>query len=159
MMRRTSSILLTLGVCLALLAACTTRRARNYVEDNEPEMVAAIARARHTLPQFWQAFEKRDDGETQFTLKFRIIENKRVEHFWVTNFVRQGRKVIVTINQTPKIVASVKQGDRLEIPEAEIQDWFYMRAGKMVGCQTIRPMFKMMPEKTVTEFKNALEDP
>jgi len=157
-MKRTSSILLTIGVSLALLTACSTRRAKGYVEDDEPEMIAAIAKARRMLPKFWQAFETRDDGQTQFTLKFRIIEGKRMEHFWVTNFVRQEGRVIVTIDQPPKIVAGVKPGDRLDIPEAEIQDWFYMRGGKMIGCQTIRPMFKMMPEKTVAELKNALED-
>lgn len=158
-MKCTSSILLTIGVSLALLTACSNRRAKGYVEDGEPEMVAAIAKARRTLPQFWQAFERRDGGETQFTLLFRITEGKRMEHFWATNFVRQHGKVIVTINQAPKIVTNVKTGDRLDIPETEIQDWFYMRSGKMVGCQTIRPMFRMMPEKIVAEFKNTLEDP
>jgi uncharacterized protein YegJ (DUF2314 family) len=158
-MKRTSPLLLMIGVSLAVLTACSTKRDKGYIEDDEPEMVAAIAKARRTFPLFWQAFEKRDRGETQFSLKIRITDKKRIEHFWVTDFERQDGKVLVTISQAPKIVANVKLGERLAIPEAEIQDWFYMRGGKMIGCQTIRPVLKTMPAKAAAELENALEDP
>ena len=182
-MKHTSSILLIIGASLALLTACATKRDKGYVADDDPEMVAAIAKARRTLPLFWQAYEqrdaraialletikelhlnwpadgKRDPGETQFSLKIRITDGEHLEHFWATEFLRQDGKVIVTINQAPKIVANVKLGDRLEIPEAEIQDWYYMRGGKMIGNQTIRPMLRLMPAKTAAEFKALLEDP
>lgn len=150
-----------IGVSLALLTACSTKpdKVVHGVGDDDPEMVAAIAKARRTLPQFWQAFEKRDRGETKFSLKIKITDKKRIEHFWVTDFERQDGKVMVTINHDPKIVASLKLGDRLEIPEAEIQDWYYMRGGKMIGNQTIKPLFKMMTAEAAAEFKNVLEDP
>jgi len=154
-----SSILLMIGASLALLTSCSSKRDKAYVEDSDPEMVEAIAKARRTLPQFWQAFEKRDRGETEFSLRINITDKEHIEHFWVTDIKRQDGKVVVVINHEPKIVTNVKLGDKLEIPEAEIQDWYYMRGGKMIGNQTIRAMFTMMPEKTVAEFKNILEDP
>lgn len=157
-MNRTSSILLIIGVSLALLTACSKRDKVVFVTDDDPEMVAAIAKARSTLPQFWQAFEKRDRGETKFSLKIRITDKKRIEHFWVTDIERQDGKVMGTISNAPNIVASVKLGDRIEIPEAEIQDWFYMRGGKMVGNETIKPLFKMMPGQT-QQFKSFMADP
>jgi major membrane immunogen (membrane-anchored lipoprotein) len=95
-MKRTSSIVLIIGVSLALLTACSKRDKVVGVGDEDPEMVAAIAKARSTLPQFWQAFEKRDRGETNFSLKIRITDNKRIEHFWVTDIERQDGKVMGT---------------------------------------------------------------
>jgi len=38
--------------------------------------------------------------------------------------------MMVTISRAPKIVASVKLDDRIEIPAADITDWSYMRDGK-----------------------------
>jgi uncharacterized protein YegJ (DUF2314 family) len=160
-MKRTSSVLLMIGVSLALLTGCSTKRDKvvKGVEDDDPEMVAAIGKARRTLPQFWQAFDKRDRGETNFSLKIKITDKTRIEHFWITDIERQDGKVRVAINHAPKIVANVKLGERLEIPEAEIQDWYYMRGGKMIGNQTIRPMLKMMTAEEAARVKTVLEDP
>ena len=158
-MKRTSSLLLLIGVFLALLTACATKRDKGYVEDDDPEMVAAIAKARRTLPKFWQAFEKRDRGETNFSLKIMITDKQRIEHFWLTDIARQDGKVMGTINHAPKVVSNAKRGERLEIPEAKIQDWSYMRGGKMIGNQTIKPLFKRMPADQVAALKNYLEDP
>jgi uncharacterized protein YegJ (DUF2314 family) len=159
-MKRTSSIVLIIGVSLALLTACSKRdKVVKGVGDDDPEMVAAIAKAHRTLPHFWQTFEKRDRGETNFSLKIKITDKTRVEHFWLTDIERQDGKVMGTINNAPNIVASVKRGDRLEIPEAKIQDWSYMRGGKMIGNETIKPLFKMMRAGDAAQLKAFLEDP
>jgi len=89
----------------------------------------------------------------------RITDNKRIEHFWVTDIERQDGKVMGTINNAPNIVASVKLGDRIEIPEAEIQDWYYMRGGKMVGNETIKPLFKLMRAGDTQQLKSFMADP
>ena len=150
-----------IGVSLALLTACSTKRDKvvKGVEDEDPEMVAAIAKARRTLPRFWQAFENRDRGETNFSLKIMITDKERIEHFWLTDIARQDGKVMGTISHAPKIVSNAKRGERLEIPEAKIQDWSYMRGGKMIGNQTIRPVLKRMTAEEAAALKNVLEDP
>ena len=56
----------------------------------------------------------------------RITDKGRIEHFHTTDFERRDGKTMVTINRDPKIVASVKSGDRIEIPEPDITDWNYM---------------------------------
>jgi uncharacterized protein YegJ (DUF2314 family) len=66
---------------------------------------------------------------------------------------------MVTITNSPKIVASVKSGERIEIPEADITDWHYMRDGKYVGMFTMKPRFKFMPAEHVEAFKRVLIDP
>jgi len=158
-MKRTAQIApLLVGVLVALVTACA-RREKGYVEDTDPEMAAAIAKAQETLPHFWQAFDQRANGESNFVLVVRITDKGRIEHFFTTDFERRDGKTMVTISNKPKIVASVKSGDRIEIPPADITDWFYMRDGKYVGMRTIKPRFKHMPAAQVEAIKQVLTDP
>jgi hypothetical protein len=61
-------------VLLTLLTACSKRAQVVGIGDDDPEMAAAIAQARQTLPQFWQVFDKREHGESNFVLVVRITE-------------------------------------------------------------------------------------
>src|SRR5512133_951791 len=123
---------LLLAVLTALFFGCA-HRDKGYVEDTDPEMAAAIAKAQEKLPQFWQAFDQRAHGESNFVLVVRITDKGRIEHFHITDFERRDGKTMVTLRNEPKIVGSVKLGDRIEIPAADITDWNYMRDGKYVG--------------------------
>ena len=87
------------------------------IGDADREMAAAIAKARQTLTQFWQVFDKREHGESNFVLVVRITDKGRIKHFFTTDFERRDGKTMVTINNAPNIVGSVKLGDRIEVPE------------------------------------------
>ncbi len=149
---------LLLGVIVAVFSGCT-HRDKGYVEDTDPEMAAAIAKGQETLPQFWQTFDQRPHGESNFALVVRITDNGRIEHFYTTDFQRRDGKTMVTISNSPKIVASVKPGDRIEIRQKDITDWSYMRDGKYVGMRTMKPRFKNMPAEQVEAFKRVMTDP
>jgi len=122
-------------------------------------MNAAIARARASLPDFWRVFEKRDRGETDFSLKVKITDKEKVEHFWVVDIERKDGKIFGIINNDPDIVQHVKLGDRITVNEADISDWLYLRNGKMVGNYTLRVLFKQMPKSEVEKYKQMLADP
>jgi len=158
MNRASRTALVLTGVLLILLTACE-KRDKGYVEDSDPEMAAAIAKAQETLPQFWQAFEQRARGESNFVLVVRITDKGRIEHFHTTDFERRDGKTTVTISNAPKIVASVKLGDHIEMPAADITDWSYMRGGKYVGMVTMKPRFKHMPADQVEALRKVMADP
>jgi uncharacterized protein YegJ (DUF2314 family) len=158
MNRALQTTLALIGVLLIMLTACA-KRDKGYVEDSDPEMAAAIAKAQETLPQFWQGFDQRAHGESNFVLVVRITDKGRIEHFHTTDFERRDGKTMVTISNAPKIVASVKLGDRIEIPAADITDWSYMRDGKYAGMFTMKPRFKYMPADQVEAFKKVMADP
>jgi uncharacterized protein YegJ (DUF2314 family) len=159
-MNRLSYITLLLaGILLACLSGCSERDTVVSVEPDDPEMNAAIAKARETLPQFWETFEKREHGESDFSLKVRITDKRGTEHFWAIDIERRDGKIMGTINNDPDTVRSVKLGDRIEIPEADISDWLYMRDGKMVGNYTLKPLFKGMPAAEVERYKTIMADP
>ena len=159
-MKRTAQIArLIVAVLVTLLTACSKRDKVVGIGDDDPEMAAAIAKARQTLPQFWQVFDKREHGESNFVLVVRITDIGRIEHFFTTDFERRDGKTMVTISNKPNIVASVKLGDRLEIPEADITDWRYMRDGKYVGMSTFKARFKRMRAADVEQVKKMMADP
>lgn len=151
--------LLILGLSFTLLTACSKRDKVINVAEDDPEMVAAIAKARDTLPQFWQVFEKPERGESKFSLKVKITDKRGTEHFWATDIERRDGKVFGTINNDPNIVTSVKLGDRVEIPEADISDWLYLRDDKMVGNYTVVPLLKTMPAKEAEALKSMMANP
>src|SRR5512147_2399142 len=148
-----------LGILAALLTACSQRDKTISVKDDDPEMVAAIAKGRETLPKFWQVFEKAEHGEKDFALKVKITDRHGTEHFWATDIERKDGKIMGTINNDPNIVSKVKLGDRITIPEADISDWLYMRDGKMHGNYTMRPLLKSMSAKEAAEYKQMLAEP
>ena len=153
-----NSRLVLIGVLLILLTACA-KRGKGYVEDSDTEMATAISKAQETLPQFWQVFDQRQHGESNFVLVVRITDKGRIEHFHTTDFERRDGKTMVTISNAPKIVASVKLGDRIEIPAADITDWSYMRDGKYVGMVTMKPRYKHMPADQVEALKKVMAEP
>lgn len=159
-MKRTSLVFVAmLGVLLSSLLACSKRDRVVKVEDDDPEMNAAIAKARSTLPHFWQVFDKPERGENKFALKVRIAEKSDGEHFWLIDIERRDGKTMGTINNDPNIVSTVKLGDRIEISGADISDRLYMRGGKMIDNETVKPLFKSMPADKVARLKSMMEDP
>jgi len=158
MNRPLQTALALIGVLLTLLTGCAARD-KGYVEDSDPEMAAAIAKAQATLPQFWQAFDQRAHGESNFVLVVRITDKGRIEHFHTTDFERRDGKTMVAVRHAPKIVASVKLGDQIEIPTADITDWSYMRDGKYFGMRAMPPRFKYMPSDHVEAFKKVMATP
>jgi uncharacterized protein YegJ (DUF2314 family) len=146
-------------ILFALLPACSKRDKVINIADDDPEMLAAIAKARDTLPQFWTVFDKRERGESGFSLKVKITDKRGTEHFWATDIERREGKIMGTINNDPNIVATVKFGDRIQIPDADISDWLYMREGKMVGNETLKPLLKTMPPREAKRLKSIMANP
>jgi uncharacterized protein YegJ (DUF2314 family) len=133
--------------------------ANGYVADSDPEMAAAIAQAQATLPQFWQVFDTRAHGESGFLLVVRVADKGRIEHFVITDFERRDGRTMVTIRSDPKVVSSVKRGDRIEIPAEDITDWRYVRDGKEVGMRTAKVLLKRMPADQGQALKKVMTDP
>ena len=147
---------------LPLLTSCSDYGSKDKVisvAEDDPDMMAAIAKARGLLPQFWQVFDNREHGETNFCLKVKITDKDKAEHFWAVNIERKDDKIFGTINNDPEIVHNIKIGDRIWIPEDDISDWLYTRDGKMVGNYTLRVLFKQMSASEVEKYKAMLADP
>ncbi len=159
-MNRTSPITLAiLAALFALFAACSKKDPIIDIADDDPEMLAAISKALGTLPEFWKTFDKPEHGEREFSLKVKITDKRGTEHFWVIDLQKQTGKIMGTINNDPEILSSVKLGDRIEVPDADISDWLYMREDKMVGNETIRPLLKKLPAAEARKLRSIMTNP
>jgi uncharacterized protein YegJ (DUF2314 family) len=159
-MKRTPYIALwAIGLLSASLAGCSKQDRVTKVPADDPEMNAAIAKARDALPQFWRTFGKPEHGESDFSVKVRITDKKWTEHFWLTEIERKDGRTLGTINNDPEVVGNVKLGDRMPILEVDISDWLYMRDGKMVGNYTLRVLLKHMPTREDEKYKGMIADP
>ena len=88
-----------------------------------------------------------------------ITDGHRTEHFWANDIERKDDKIFGTINNDPEIVKNVRMGERIEIPDAQISDWLYLRDDKMIGNYTLRVLFKQMPAKEVEYWKQRMAEP
>jgi uncharacterized protein YegJ (DUF2314 family) len=146
-------------LCFTSCSQKTEKDQTIEVSEADPEMEAAIAKARETLPQFWAAFENPKNKESDFCLKVEISDRNGVEHFWMNEIERKTGKIFGSINNDPNVVQSVKLGQRMEIPEDKISDWLFYREDKMVGNFTLRVLLKKMPREEAEFYQKQLSDP
>ena len=114
------------------------------VPDGDPEMNAAIAKARASIGRFWTALELKPPGTENYSLKVAIVDGDQVEHFTTLNVERKDGKIFAEIANEPQFVSNVTFGQRIEVPEADISDWMFWRNGKVVGGETLRVLLKRL---------------
>jgi len=129
------------------------------VPNEDKEMAGAIAKARQSLPEYWKSCEKPAAPNMSCALKVMIRAGGQVEHFWLVNVERKGGGYAGTINNDPNLVKTVKAGQRYEFKEADVTDWMFMRNGKIVGNETMRPLLKRMPADQAARYRQMLEKP
>jgi len=147
-----------IGVLLIMLTACAKRN-KGYVEDSDPEMAAAIAKTQEALPQFWQVFDQRAGGESNFVLVVRITNKGRMEHFHTTDFERRNGKTMVTIKNDPKIVSSVKSATGLRFQRWTSRTGPTCATGSMPACLRRRLYLRSCRQSKLKPSKKFLIDP
>ena len=130
------------------------------VRTSDPEMNAAIARARGTLPTFWASYESAKPTETGHALKVRFPTRKGGEHIWIGEVKKlpdgtySGR-----FANEPRDIPGKRAGDKVKFAEADISDWMFMRNGKIVGGETIKPTLKSLPKADADALRARMEQP
>ncbi len=133
------------------------------VETDDPEMTAAIAKARSGLADFWARFDQPAAGERDFALKVAIPygngTDASAEHFWLVDISRKDAKISGIISNDPNHATQVRKGQRYEFAEADISDWMFLRGQKIVGAETLRALFKHMPPEQAAALRSRMEKP
>jgi uncharacterized protein YegJ (DUF2314 family) len=155
-----ATIFATLGIPNPQLAA----QGRSPVVDvtaTNPEMNAAIARARATLPNFWASYDAPKASETGHSLKVRFAKpTSGHEHIWMAEVKKtsNGRYSAKFVN-VPRDLPGKKAGDVAEFGDTDISDWMFVRNDKIVGGETIRPLLRTMPKADADALRARLETP
>lgn len=122
-------------------------------------MAAAIAKARAGLPDFWRALANPPAGTEGYSLKVAIHDGDQTEHFWTSDVEQKDTKIFATIANEPEMVGNVQEGQRIEVPEADISDWMSRRNGKIVGNETMRVLLDYMSQEEAAQYRAMLEEP
>jgi len=171
-----TSALSTLSKCLvaaavaAALAVLGSPDGTVMAQDRSPvidlssgnaEMNAAIARGRATLSTFWASYDAPKPSETGHSLKVKFANSKNNgEHIWMADVKKTavGRYSGRFANQ-PRDLPGKKTGEVALFGEGDISDWMFMRNGKIVGGETIRPLLKSLPKADADALRARLETP
>ena len=131
------------------------------VPTSDPVMAAAIARARATLPEFWASYENPKPSERGHSLKVRFpTRGTNGEHIWMADVKKLGEgRYSGRFANAPRDLPGRREGDLVEFTQASISDWMFLRDGKIVGGETLRPLLKSLPKRDADALRARLERP
>lgn len=143
-----------------------------FIHDGEdPAMRRASEKARETFRYFWRenAWERRrivpalevscvkaafSDGDPSERRRDKS-DHPQVEQMWIGDVDFDGKAVSGTLLNSPNWLTSVKQGDTVVLPLAEISDWMYATEGKVYGAFTVQLLRSRMEKEELEEHDEA----
>ena len=137
-------------------------------DDSDPEMQEAYQRARATFRYFWReaAWERRRIipalglacVKAPFSDGAHAKPNSDgpgVEQMWIDEVDFDGQVVSGVLLNSPNWLKSVKAGDTVRIPLAQITDWMYVIGGEVFGAHTVNLMRSRMGARERKEHDEA----
>jgi uncharacterized protein YegJ (DUF2314 family) len=118
-----------------------------YLPDDHPEMSAAIAKARATLPEFRRLLAAPEPGMSDFGIKARFKTPDGGEHCWIGELQASGSGFVGKLTVHPQHVAGLQLGSRVEVTEDMITDWSYSQNGVFRGHYTTKVLVPHMSRR------------
>jgi uncharacterized protein YegJ (DUF2314 family) len=127
-----------------------------FYAHESPQMLEAFKKARSTFKYFWRElwWERHRIVPALDLACVKVAfyqdnssESPTVEFMWVGDIDFDGINVKGTLSNNPDKLINIKQGDTVEIPFHEINDWLFSIAGKTYGGFTIQLMRSEMDKK------------
>jgi uncharacterized protein YegJ (DUF2314 family) len=107
-----------------------------WVSDDDPQMKAAMEKARGELPRFLTAFEEKTG--TNFSIKAPISHEDNTEFIWIELTAVEGDRAYGLLGNEPANLGSLKLGSKVSIPFTDLNDWCYLdENGQFQGGFTI----------------------
>ena len=155
---------------LILTAACPSVFAEEpanlkFIPLDDPEMAAAAARAQASLDDFLAKFDSPPAATENYSVKIGIVDDgdgfaltglkgvANVEYFWLGNLQRTSDGFRGTIANEPGIARNVTAGQAIAFTKADIFDWMYINAGKIVGNVTACPILLRGPKEELEFYR------
>jgi uncharacterized protein YegJ (DUF2314 family) len=127
-----------------------------YMADEAPAMRKAFAVARASLDDFLKIAKKPPEHLTSFALKVAVSDGGSTEYFWVTDFeAKGGTRFAGEINNEPRLVKTMKMGQRYAFTRSQIVDWIYIDEAeeKMVGNFTMCALLTQEAKEEAAELR------
>lgn len=126
------------------------------VADEDPQMNAAIKKARSTLVKFIVALKKPKRGQSLFAIKKMFTDDGYSEHIWLSSVTYDGTTFTGVVDNKPEQLKSIKVGQKVTVAPDEISDWMYVDKRKLVGGETLRVLRNTLTPSEQVEFDKNL---
>lgn len=124
-----------------------------YTERNDPEILAARAKARASIGEWLDVLEKKSPDTAGIQFQFPLGGS---EHIWVENVERRGNTLIGTLAIQP-LQTKWKKGDKVEVSLTQVSDWSYWTRDNVAhGYHTSRVIFARMERARANELRRQL---
>ncbi|MDF7777662.1 DUF2314 domain-containing protein [Sphingomonas sp. AOB5] len=124
------------------------------VAKGDPEMVAAIAKARAELPAFFRRSAAPGPGETYFLIKYNLTPQGVAEFIWAEVISHQGETTLARLINNPRAPGFAK-GQQVTVRTADIIDFGYVKNGVMQGNYTTRVVLPHMAPAEAAALRRA----
>lgn len=111
------------------------------VDGEDPEMVAAVAEARRRWPEFVSAFGQRLP-EQNFAVKAPITRSGNTEFIWISVDRIEAEEIHGRLDNDPGDLGTLKAGDEVTVPLAELNDWVFSKGEDVTGLFTTKVLMK-----------------
>jgi uncharacterized protein YegJ (DUF2314 family) len=151
---------------LALLAASAGSSAQSInervergdvivVPNDSAAMAAAFRKARATLDGFLRLLDAPPSGTHSYAVKLRVRDGRHDEYFWIGSLKRDRDRFSGTLDNTPRRVRNVREGQVMRFGRRDIVDWTYIddRSGRMMGNFTACALLTGETPEAAAAFK------
>ncbi len=121
------------------------------VRSDDPQMLAAINKARDSLRQFCDALAHPKPNQKSFVLKVAFQRGDEVEHIWVADLNLSGKNPQGVIADEPRM-KGLRFMQQVSFDPADITDWMYIEDGRLVGGYTTRLLRERMSAEERKQF-------
>ena len=91
-----------------------------YVADDDPQMNAAMEKARSSVNKFVAALRSPKPGQSGFAVKMAFTDSNGTKHMWLSPVSYDGKSFHGTVNNEPEKVKSVKIGQKVSVEPSKI---------------------------------------
>lgn len=102
-----------------------------YESNRDPEIAAAVMRAKKELPKFILALKEHPDAE--FAINAKFLTPQGPEQLWVRVDTYEKGVFRGELASEPVGLKEKKKGDPVEVVESNVSDWTYKLDGKTEG--------------------------
>lgn len=112
-----------------------------WVRAGDPEVKAAVAQARRSLPEFLAHLARPGPGEHGFVIKYNLLpEPGKAENIWVDVLSASPGSILGRLANVP-VDPRFKLGEKVTVGDGDIIDWGYVGGdGVMRGHFTTRAL-------------------
>jgi uncharacterized protein YegJ (DUF2314 family) len=118
-------ILFTLAAVTPLAAHAQAQDRVVAVAPTDPQMNAAIARAKAGLPVFFGHVSTPGPGETSFLVKYDVIPEAGVEFVWAEIIAHRGGQTVARLVNEPAD-KRFKFGQQVTLNDEQVIDWSWV---------------------------------